>query len=46
MFVLSIIVAAFDTGFGILIWLLLIPINAAFQSQLAKNLEESAGESE
>lgn len=39
-FLLSIIVAAFDPGFGILTWLLLIPINAALESRLAANLEE------
>lgn len=38
-FLLSIIVAAFDPGFGILAWLLLIPINAALESRLAANLE-------
>ena len=38
-FVLSIIVAAFDSGFGLLTWLLLIPINAALQSRLVANLE-------
>ena len=39
-FLLSIIVAAFDPGIGILAWLLLIPINAALESRLATNLEE------
>lgn len=39
-FLLSIIVAAFDPGFGILTWLLLIPINAALESRLAADLEE------
>ncbi|MFP8890821.1 TMEM175 family protein [Natrialbaceae archaeon A-CW2] len=39
-FLLAIIVAAFDPSFGILTWLLLIPINAALQSRLAANLEE------
>ncbi|WP_254769399.1 hypothetical protein [Salinilacihabitans rarus] len=38
-FLLSIIVAAFDPGFGILTWLLLIPINATLESRLAANLE-------
>jgi uncharacterized membrane protein len=44
-FVLSIIVAAFNPGFGILTWLLLVPINAALQSRLAENLEEYDSES-
>ncbi|WP_458210611.1 TMEM175 family protein [Haladaptatus sp. NG-SE-30] len=45
-FVLSIIVAAFDPGFGILTWLLLIPINAALQSRLVASLEEDDLKSE
>ncbi|MFC7229321.1 TMEM175 family protein [Salinirubellus salinus] len=45
-FVLSILVTAFDPGLGILTWLLLIPINGVLQSRLAENLEESDGESE
>jgi uncharacterized membrane protein len=45
-FVLSILVTAFDPGLGILTWLLLIPINGVLQSHLAENLEESDGESE
>ena len=42
-FLLSIIVAAFDPGFGILTWMLLIPINAALESRLAANLEGDDG---
>lgn len=45
-FVLSILVAAFDPGFGILTWLLLIPINAVFQSRLAESLGDHDGEAE
>jgi uncharacterized membrane protein len=37
-FVLAIIVTAFDPVFGVLTWLLLIPINAVFQSRLAESL--------
>lgn len=45
-FVLSILVAAFDPGFGILTWLLLLPINAVLQSRLAEDLEENGDKSE
>ncbi|WP_277553959.1 TMEM175 family protein [Halobaculum limi] len=44
-FVLSILVAAFDPGLGILTWLLLVPINAVLQSRLVENLEGEASQS-
>jgi uncharacterized membrane protein len=45
-FVLSILVTAFNPFFGILTWLLLIPVTAVFQSRLAENLERDATEPE
>jgi uncharacterized membrane protein len=45
-FVLSIGVAAFDPGLGILTWLLLVPINVALQSRLADSLEAPIDRSE
>ena len=45
-FVLSIILTAFNPVFGIVAWLLLIPVNAVFQSRLAETLGGGASDSE
>ena len=39
-FVLSMIAASFEPGFGVLTWFLLVPINAVLQSRLARTLGE------